>query len=127
MSLRYSIVFHPTAQVDLDEIIKYIAKENAAAAVQMLDEINNKILQLEQAPERGEIPKNKIMVKMGYRLLNMKNYVVLYMVKENRVEILRIIHGWRKWEKLVIVPKEGFLSLPEVMEQIRKKIFHPHQ
>lgn len=127
MSLRYTIVFHPTAQVDLEEIIKYIATENTAAAVQMLDEIDNEILQLEQAPERGEIPKNKIMVKMGYRLLNMKNYVALYMVKENRVEILRIIHGWRKWEKLVIVPKEGFLSRQDVMEQIRKKISLLHQ
>ena len=88
-----------TSDKRIKEIFNYIAKDNRDAAIRVLDEFDKSISRLEEFPLLGDIPNNTRMEKLGWRLLNVKNYFVFYIAKENRVEIRRIIYGWKTWGK----------------------------
>ena len=99
MALPIRIEYLSTAQKDREDIFNYIAKDNREAALKLLEEIDDAINQLKLNPLLGTIPNVTTLVKLGYRVLNVKNYVVLYTMKENIVQIRNIIHGWLKKQK----------------------------
>jgi toxin ParE1/3/4 len=120
----FKIEYLPTAQKDLEEIFNYIANDNREAAIQILDEYDAFVLQLEQNPLLGLVPKNAKLERLGYRQLNVKNYFVYYVVGENRVEIRRIIHGWNPWEKSGTFERSiiGQVLHKDMMERLKNKI-----
>lgn len=82
------------ALFDLDELMSYIAKDNPEAA----NKVANKIWQttglLSDHPaigKPGRVPGTREMVVSG------TSYVLPYRVTANEVQILRVLHGARKW------------------------------
>ena len=86
------IVRTPVAEDDLTDIWLAIAVENPRAADRFLEKIGFRIQQLasfpESAPLRSEIAADARSVSVG-------NYLVLYRIYPERVEILRVVHGAR--------------------------------
>jgi len=80
------------AEIDLLEIWDYIAKDNLTAAdklIRRLDERSHELLDnIELGPARDDIVK-------GMRHLVMDNYLILYRIKNDDIEVVRYLHGAR--------------------------------
>ena len=83
---------------DLDELMDYIAKDSPEAATIVAEKIWETTRMLSDHPSMGKpgrVPGTREMVSTG------TSYIVLYRVVANEVQILRVLHGARKWpEKL---------------------------
>ncbi|MFW6006876.1 MAG: type II toxin-antitoxin system RelE/ParE family toxin [Halanaerobiales bacterium] len=100
---KYQINYLPAARKDLDTIITYIQTDNPEAALDLLNEIDQSVSQLASFPLKGKIPDDDYLQSKGYRMLIIGNYIVFYVVFEDKreVEIRRIIHGRRKYKFLL--------------------------
>jgi addiction module RelE/StbE family toxin len=101
MAKKYRIEYLPIAQKDLTEIIEYIQNDNPGAALNLLDQIDETVSKLEDLPLMGQVPKDRRLEYLGYRMLIIGNYLIFYVVKDNYVEIRRILHGKRKYSFLL--------------------------
>ena len=81
------------AEQDLIEIWSYIARDNPQAADRLLDILDGKSFALVRNPFIG-MARNDI--AEGVRHFPVGNYLVLYRVKEDGVEIVRYVHGRRR-------------------------------
>jgi len=79
---------------DLDELMDYIAQDNPEAATKVAGEIWETTRMLSNHPAMGKpgrVPGTREMVVTG------TSYIVPYRVVANEVQILRVLHGARKW------------------------------
>lgn len=100
----YEIKYLPLARKDLTEIATYIADHLKApkAAMDLLDALDESISRLEQFPYSScKVYQPIEALEAEYRLLPVKNYAVFYVVKEQTVEIHRVVYG--KTDLTVIV------------------------
>ncbi|MDP4159429.1 MAG: type II toxin-antitoxin system RelE/ParE family toxin, partial [Bacillota bacterium] len=91
------------AEKDLTEILDYIQIDNPTTALNFLDIIDKAISKLAYFPYLGHTPKDQRLILLKYRMLEVENYLVFYVVldEEEVVEIRRILHGKRKYNFLV--------------------------
>lgn len=87
----------PQAEDDLEEIWLTIALDNPSAADKLLRRIGTKLDRLSQFPDLGS-PRPEIAA--AARMLVEGNYVVLYEVIDDTVEIVRVVHGARDLREL---------------------------
>lgn len=83
------------------EIVEYVQIDNPAAAIKLLDEIDEAISRLEEFPFRGRVPDDARLKALNYRILVVGNYLVFYVVADNAIEIRRVLHGKRQYEFLL--------------------------
>jgi toxin ParE1/3/4 len=83
------------ARKDLTDIITYIADHLKApkAAMDSLNELDKSISRLEQYPYSCKVYQPIKGSEHEYRLLPVKNYAVFYVVKEQVVEIHRVVYA----------------------------------
>jgi len=98
---QYSVKIFPTAQNDLKRIVDYLNTLSPAAAVRYYDLIVEKVRTLQTMPERCALARDLQLRLRGYRLLHVENYIVLYVIKGNTVEIRRILYAKRQYEQLL--------------------------
>lgn len=101
MGKKYRIEYLPVAQSDLTELLDYIQKDNPSAALALLDQIDEAILKLEVFPFMGQVPKDRRLQNLNYQMLIVSSYLIFYVVKDNVVEIRRILHGRKKYGFLI--------------------------
>jgi toxin ParE1/3/4 len=92
------IVRSPAADDDLVEIWCTIAFDSPRAADRLVDKIAERIVQLATFPESGP---RRPEIAVDARALTVGNYLVLYRLSNERVEILRIVHGARDVTALI--------------------------
>ena len=91
------LVFTPAAEKDLDDIWFGIASDNLASADRMIDNIRQRSQHLSTFPESGRMRPD---IALHARSLNIGNYLILYKVAGNQVEIVRVVHGARNMTEL---------------------------
>lgn len=101
MNKKYRIEYLPIAQKDLEEILDYIQTDNPGVALKLLDQIDKAVSQLADFPLMGIVPKDFRLQYLNYRMLVVESYLVFYVVKDDTVEIQRILHGKRKYSFLI--------------------------
>ena len=87
------IIFSPQAITDLEEVVRYIAKDDPATAIRVGNELIDRVEILANFPLLGApYPK-----RQGVRKLVSRPYLVFYRprLEENCVDILRYWHGAR--------------------------------
>ena len=84
--------FSKRAEVDLEEIAAYIARDNPARAVTYVRELREHCHGLVAFPEARRLRPE---LGEGVRLSVYGNYVVLYVVHPELLEIRRVVHGAR--------------------------------
>ena len=84
--------FSRRAEADLDEITAYIARDNPARAVTYVRELREHCRRLIAFPEARRLRPE---LGEGVRLSVFGNYVVLYVVHPDLLEIRRVVHGAR--------------------------------
>ncbi len=84
---------HP-AQRDLITIAEYIAADSPNAALAVVDRIDSLVAALADHPRRGRPGR-----VAGTRELVVPNlpYIIAYRIRDERVQVLRVLHNSRKW------------------------------
>lgn len=83
---------NPMVVVDLKNIKEYIADDNPYAAQQTVQEIYNQMENLQQFPSMGADLSKRISFKTDYKYVVCSNYIVLYKVGKEYVEIYRVVN-----------------------------------
>ncbi|RWC45183.1 MAG: type II toxin-antitoxin system RelE/ParE family toxin [Mesorhizobium sp.] len=91
--MKYSLL--PQAVVDLEDIGDYIAGHDPRAAVRLVDSLERRWDLLTLHPFSGA-PRDDI--APGIRHLIVGDYLTLYRVGDNAIEIIRVLHGHRNIE-----------------------------
>lgn len=93
----FSIIIQPEAELDLDDAHLYLEDQKAGLGFDLLAEISDILEILESNPflfQKTYGDKRRAMIKRF-------DYNIIYMIREQRVFILAIIHGMRdskRWE-----------------------------
>jgi toxin ParE1/3/4 len=96
--MGWEIIFSPQALADLEEAVRYIAREDAEAAERIGNALIDRVLILKEYPELGSAFRKR----PGIRTLISRPYIIFYRPVESqeRVEILRYWHAARGEVKL---------------------------
>ena len=94
---KHSVRLLSSAENDLSEIVSYIAEDDHAAGIAMLERFESGFESLGSSPRLGRVPKEDSIAAYGYRYLVVANYLVFYVIREQTVVIHRIIHGARNY------------------------------
>lgn len=83
-----------SAGLDREAAIDHIAKDNLSAALSQLDEIEGQADRLIDYPKLGRPGRVK-----GTRelVVNRTPFIVVYRIKGEFIQILRVLHGAQQW------------------------------
>jgi len=100
---NYEIRYVPTFISQFNNILYYITYElkNKIAADNFYNEVVKQIEIRSNAPESYEIFKTIKNGKVKYYKINVKNYTIFYVVKDNIMEIRRIYYSQRNFDNLI--------------------------
>lgn len=94
---KYKIKIYPSAKRDLKEIITHLNTLSPQAAIKYYDLMVDKIGSLTEMPERCPFARDVVLKARGYRYLIVKSYLVFFVIKDDTVQIRRIIYGKRSY------------------------------
>ena len=100
---KYKLRYLPLFYRDLEEKVVYIAEElhNEKAANDLLDEVENAILERQTVAESFEPYRSLRERRYLYYRIYVKNYTIFYTIKDNAMEVRRILSSRRNFDKLI--------------------------
>ncbi|MCL2109540.1 MAG: type II toxin-antitoxin system RelE/ParE family toxin [Oscillospiraceae bacterium] len=103
MASKYTIILSDDALADIDGLFRYISVELSApqAAQNLMAKIKSKIKTLQTQPFANPRCVESPLYELGYRKVTIKNYIVVYDVKEEEktVEVLNVFYSRRDYAK----------------------------
>lgn len=94
MTLR----LRPEAEADIEAIALYIAEDSPAAAQRWFEEMYDMCRRIGEMPGIGVARPD---IRPELRTFPVGNYLILYRQIEGGAEIVRVIHGARRWQELL--------------------------
>ena len=95
MPARFQVEISRRAELDIDEIWTFIARDNPHGADRLVLQLEKQLRTLERFPERcALIPENEFL-GARYRHLLYGNYRTIFRVSGKTVYVVRVIHGAR--------------------------------
>ena len=96
----YALELLPQFEEDMREAIDYIrlTLRNPVAAGKLLDDAFDAIYERQSAPESFEPYPSKLDRELPYYRIPVGNFIVLYVVIGNVMEIRRFIYARRNWQ-----------------------------
>jgi len=88
----------PQADRDIEEIANYISLDNPPAAWRWIDNA------LEKCRKIGDMPRMGVArpeIRPGLRTMPFGSYMIVYREIDGGAEIVRVLHGARRWEDLL--------------------------
>lgn len=100
---KYEIEYLPTFISQFNNILYYITYElkNKIATYNFYNEVVKQIDIRSEAPESYEVFKTIKSGEVKYYKINVKNYTIFYVVKNNIMEIRRIYYSQRNFDNLI--------------------------
>ena len=99
------IVITDTAKSDLRDIAVYLAdmSKDKNLAIRFVKELQEKTKILEQFPESGAIPKDRVLKSNGYRFLVHKDYLIFYLYEksESTAYVMAVFNGKRDYMRVM--------------------------
>lgn len=101
--MNCKVVFTDTAKSDLRDIAVYLAdlSKDKNLAIRFVRELQGKTRILEQFPESGTIPRDRVLKSSGYRFLVYKDYFYLYEKEANTAYVMAIFNGKRDYMRVM--------------------------
>ena len=103
--MNFKVKFTATAKEDLRNIALYIAEASGekSVAVNFVNELRQKTKILEDFPESGSLPRDRVMLSAGYRFLVHKEYLIFYHyeAKEEISYILAVFNAKRDYTRVM--------------------------
>lgn len=101
--MKYLINFTEIAKCDLRDIAIYIAEQvkDKDIAKAFVKELTEQCIRLEEHPLIGAIPKDRMLVSLGYRFLVYKEYLIFYSINEfeKKIYIQAIFNAKKDYTK----------------------------
>ncbi len=89
-----NIVITHSAEYDMQKIFDYIARDNIAKAIELIDIFENKFNTIAKFPNSGF--RKSYFVKRDVReCIAAKHYQIIYYVKDNTLYIQRVLTGYQ--------------------------------
>lgn len=103
MNNKYTIKYTSTFVRQFNSILKYFITtlNNKIAAENFYQEVIYEIERRCNSPESFEKYKSSRKRKHTYYRIYVKNYTIFYIVKDNTMEIRRILYSKRNFEKFI--------------------------
>jgi len=100
---KYTIKYSTTFVNQFNNILKYFVNklQNKIAAENFYNEVITKIEERSENPECYEEYVSRRKRKNIYFRIYVKNYTIFYVVKDNTIEIRRILYSRRNFDKLI--------------------------
>ena len=100
---KYNIEYSRESKEDLIEIKQYIKYnlQELETANKLILKIRKSIKTLKNNPEIYTIIDDDVIRKLEIRKLIIDNYIVFYRIKNDTIEIVRIMYGKRNWINLL--------------------------
>ena len=99
------VIFTDTAKSDLLDIARSLAEisKDKAFAVRFVRELQQETTRLEQFPESGAVPRDRVLKSGGYRFLVHGEYLLFYLYKreENAAYVMAVFHGKRDYVRVM--------------------------
>lgn len=92
------VLFSPESRQDLREIFRYIARDNLDAAIGFVRRLRQRCLDVAPMPNAG---RKRDEIRQGFRSVTEGDYVIIYRIRPDAVEILHIVQGNRDLSKIV--------------------------
>lgn len=92
------------ASQDFDEIYTYISQNNPDAALRFFDAARETFAKIATTPNLGRVYPNQNKSLTGLRkwgITGFKSYIIFYLIREDVLIIVRIIHGARDFPALL--------------------------
>jgi toxin ParE1/3/4 len=88
------VAWSDAADEDLRAILLYVAMDNVDAAFKLVDRLEAAGNGLKRFPQRGRLGRDP-----GTRewVVPSTNYILIYELQDDRLEIVRVMHGARQW------------------------------
>lgn len=103
--MSYRVLVTDTAKQDLREIPLYILEESGSAetAKRFVTELRNACQKLTDFPNAGALPKDRILVSLGFRYIPHKDYLIFYSVDEAQktVHILAFFNSKKDYMRVM--------------------------
>lgn len=100
---KRAVLWTDTARLDLQSLLEYIAEQDPAAAVQVLDRIERKALTLQALSQRGRIVAELREVGvMHYRELIERPWRIVYRMDASRILVLAVLDSRRDLQSLLL-------------------------
>lgn len=91
---------NPLVAKDLKSIKDYIAEDNADKALETIQEIYSQFENIQQFPYIGVDLSKRVSFKTDYKYVVWQDYVVLYKVVKEAVEIYRVVNRYQDITKV---------------------------
>ena len=100
---KYNIEYSKESRQDLIGIKQYIKYnlQEPEIAKKLISKIRKEINSLKNNPEIYMIIDDDIIKKLEVRKLIVDNYIVFYRIKNDNIQIVRIMYGRRNWINLL--------------------------
>ena len=100
---KYNIEYSKESKEDLIGIKQYIKYnlQEPETANKLISKIRKSIKTLKENPEIYAIIDDDIIRKLEIRKLIVDNYIIFYRIKNDSIEIVRIMYGSRNWINLL--------------------------
>jgi plasmid stabilization system protein ParE len=94
-----SVIFAPSAKLDLLKIGEHIKRDNPARAVSFVEELVDRCYTLTDSPRRYPlVPRYE---HWGIRRCAHGNYLIFYRVRTDGVDIVHVLHGAMDYESIL--------------------------
>lgn len=100
---KYKIEYSKDSKQDLIGIKQYIKYnlQEPEIAQKLISKIKNEINNLNNNPKIYAIIDDELIKRLEIKKLIVDNYIVFYRIKNNNIEIVRIMYGRRNWIDLL--------------------------
>ena len=92
VQLMMKLRINPIVAEDLKKMKEYIAEDNEEMAVKTIQEIYARIENIQQLPYMGADLAKRVSFRTDYKYMICGNYVVLYKIGKEYVEIYRVVN-----------------------------------
>jgi toxin ParE1/3/4 len=101
----YRLRFSKLYKEDVDSSYNYIKDKLEApmAAENLIKEILEKLHRIKENPKFRPLVQDKYLASLGYRAINVKNYIMFYIISSDNkyVNIIRFLYKKRNWMNIL--------------------------
>ena len=100
---KYQLKIFPLARLDMEQIFDYIAVElcNPTAAIKQINDFEKAFENVSLFPESCPCIKNEYVKDKSLRKVIINSFIVFYRIKEEEIQIVRVLYGMRSYENLL--------------------------
>lgn len=100
---KYNIEYSKESKQDLIGIKQYIKYnlQEPEISEKLISKIRKEINDLKNNPEIYTIIDDDLIRKLEIRKLIVDNYIIFYRIKDNYIQIVRVMYGRRNWINLL--------------------------